>query len=360
MAWISESKRSVLTLVLLAAGARLVVIAISLHVSGASLATYASIHDGREYQAIARSLDSFEKLEALARHNQRLFPGYPAAIRLAATALEMPLAALVVSVVCAVGATLLFHRLCGDFWLAAYFAVFTPSWLLFSAVAMSEGLFLLLALWVFSRWRSGSHRVAGFLAGILTLTRPIGAVFYGALWLVGFWRGDKKTMAQAGLLFLAAPVAWLVLAGFVWSDPLRQINVYVEADYRPPFLSLFGNLFSSGYSLAKRGLVAFTLVTNLAALVILAREAIETRTDEALGWLAWLASISLFLLALPSSWAFDCLDRFYLAALPPMLIGLRWLAPGRWWGVALAALVSITICVYWNRNMLTLVARTIS
>jgi len=351
MAIINESFKRAVLLMALAAGVRLFIVGAGVSFGGRSVERYASIHDGAEYQKIARALGSLEAMRDLKPRTQRLMPGYPAAIRAVALAASYPVSALIVSIACAALATLLFFHLTNDAWFSAYLAVLTPSWLLYSSVAMSEGLFVALALWAFALWREGRDVQASLVAGLLTLVRPVGALVFLALWLVRLFSPKKKQCLPMLGVYSLAPLAWIIVSTVVWGNPLRNLDVYVEHDYAPPFTAIFRDLFSGGQDVPKQALVIFTVATNLIALVALLKEYVEKKAEETLAWLLWLLLVSLFFLALPSEWAYECMDRFFLAALPATMMGLRWALPQRWWGVAALGTAGVAVCLYWNHNM---------
>jgi len=352
VAILNPSLKTGLMLAALALAARGAVIAVSLAESRKGIERYAGIHDGAEYQQIARALGDRDAMRGLAEKTRRLSPGYPFAIRIASLAFDSPVAALGVSLVAAAIAVLLFFQITGDPWLSAYFAVFTPSWLLFSSVAMSEGLFLAVALLAFALWKEGRDTTAALALGALTLIRPFGVVLFAALWLIQLLGPNKQRCAAMLGVYLLAPLAWMIVSFFVWGNTFQQAVAYWERDYAPPVAGLFARLFSGTDDIPKRVLVWFTILTNFAALIVLIKSQFEKHDEVNLGWLLWLAFTSLFTLALPSSWAYACLDRFFVACLPAMMIGLRWAFPQRWWGVAIATAAGMGVCLYWNHNML--------
>jgi hypothetical protein len=347
-----NSTKPFLTLVALTVGARAVVIGLSLLLAKVDIAHYSQLHDGREYQQIASAIDSPKALRSLGGETQRLFPGYPAAIRLAALVAPMPWAAVGVNVLAAICAVLLFWRMTGDVWLAAYFAVFTPSWLLFSSTGMSEGLFLALALAGVALWLAGRSNGASFVLGLVTLVRPVGALVFAACFIAGLRKPNKGQAIWWAALFLFAPLVWMGMAWAIWGDPFRQLHAYAAKDLGMPFKTIVSSLFSSGTPALKKALVWFTLLTNLLAAGWLLRAFLEKRDESNLVWLLWCVFHGLFYLALPSAWAFGSLDRFFVTALPAMMVGLRPLLPNRWWCVAALAAAGVAICIRWNVHLI--------
>ncbi|MCX7048113.1 MAG: hypothetical protein NTX50_21840 [Candidatus Sumerlaeota bacterium] len=355
--------RHLVILIVLAVGVRIAVIGGSLMWARQDASHYAALHDGAEYQAIACGLFSPAALRDLQRETQRLSPGYPAAIRIASALLPASIAALAISVLAAAAAVLLFYLLTRDVWLAAYFAVFTPSWLLFSSVAMSEGLFLALALTGFYLWRKNRPLAAALTLGILTLVRPAGVFVFAAIWLAQMSGPNRSAKRLAGMaaIYALAPLIWLAASALIWQTPFRQLDAYWQKDFAPPFLAIVRELFSFEGERPKQVLTAFTILTNAAAIILLLRQYRDNKTagrarEETLAWLLWIGWIALFILTLPSSWAYRCLDRFFVACLPAMMIGLAPFFPRRWWAVAAMAAVGVAICLYWNHNMFRVIA----
>lgn len=358
--------RVVLLLLLLSIGLRLGVVALSIPVakmqangaaSRVTLSYYSQLHDGREYQAIARAFFSQQKLKRLPAETQRLFPGYPLAIRAMSPMMPMPIAALAIAIVAAGIATLLFYRASGNAWLGAWFAVFTPSWVLYSSVAMSEGLFLALAIGGFCLWMRRNPNASSFVLGLATIVRPVGALVFAACWIASaVERGQISrkvaVLSAMALLFLIAPLAWMLAAWIVWDDPLRQFHSYVTKDYTLPFVSLARGMLSGQIGLPKKILVGFTLLIHLVAAIELFRRYWQSRTSRDMAYLLWMLLMALFYLGLPSEWTFGSLDRFFVTAAPPLIVGLDRFLPRKTAVIAVVAAVSVAICVYWNANLL--------
>jgi hypothetical protein len=143
----------------------------------------------------------------------RHFPVYPALIR-AFSFVGWQRSMLLVSILCAAGAAILFYRLCRDewklpqpLWLATVFLFFPPRWLYFRSTGSTEApflLFTLAAIWLFERKRVGWASVAGALA---TLTRIPGILIPAAFGLILLQRRQWRSLP-----WLLIPAA--ALAGF--------------------------------------------------------------------------------------------------------------------------------------------------
>lgn len=358
---LANSTRTVLLLLAITIGTRVVVVGGSLigsrfdtrHDKRApvTVAQYAGLHDGAEYQLIAKALFDAKALRGLPDVTERLFPGYPAVIRTLSFLAPRAWSALGVVLLCAAISVVLFYRMTGDLWLSACFAVFTPSWLLYSSLAMSESLFIVLSLAGFAFWRSSRFSASAFVLGAATLVRPVGVFVFAACWLATLIHGRRKRAIAMACVYVIAPITWGVVAWHVWGDPLRQFHAYVDKDATRPFMSLVTGTLSGEIGLPKKALVWFTVATNLAAVTLLLVRYLRSRDAVSLAWLLWAALMALFFLGLPSSWAFGSLDRFFVASAPPMLVGLARFAPRRAWSFAALTVACVAVCLYWNLNM---------
>jgi len=216
---------------------------------------------------------------------------------------------------------------------------------------MSEGLFLALALAGVALWSAGRPNAASFILGLVTLVRPVGALVFAACFIAGLRRPNKTQAVWWAALFLFAPLVWIGIAWAIWGDPFRQIHAYAAKDLGVPLKAVISQTLASDVSLLKKALVWFTLVTNLLAIGWLFRAFLEKRDESNLIWLLWSVFHAVFYLAIPSTWAFGSLDRFFVTALPPMMAGLRPLLPNRWWCVAVLAAAGVAVCVRWNVHL---------
>lgn len=368
----------VLGLAAFAAGVRLLVLACTVlggaavdH--GVSLADVAQLHDGREYLMVAAALGSSERTAALPAEARRLGVGYPLLIRSTSAVVPPHLAALGLAVLGAAAATALLLLLGIPARAVALFAVLTPSWVAFSATAMSEGPFvaiMLLGLLVWRRdsWRSGA--AAGMLFGASAIVRPVGAVVFAALWLVRTrlgGRGRSGSDRVAGMT--VAPIAGFALPVVVWAAGAavglgfaRQVGTYMARDLAVPFASLvhgFTTPLSDPLKWAQNVLVVGLVGAASWVLASRVRTGDSSTGTRSRDWLAWLVSQVGFALVLPSSWVFECLARFVVPALPAVAAALEPWVPRRrsTLGIALAVVtsVSVGVSVLWNLRALGVV-----
>jgi hypothetical protein len=345
--------RTLLALILLAIAARLLVMGASLWLADASISELAILHDGREYQSVAEALPTADRLRELPGSYRRFYPGFPMMIRVLSWIAPMPVAALAIAVAAAVLAVLLFRRLGAEPWTAALLAVFTPSWLVFSSTAMSEGPFLALALWGFLEWRRGRRPLAAIILGASTLVRPVGLLLFLPLWVLEVDRGSWRERLHELIFYAALPFAWALTSMLVWHDPVQQLSSYVDKDLAWPLASVLVHLVDPGRDPLKLAQVVFTLALAAAAAVALIHRYAADRDRETLQWLLWLGAHAAFYLVLPSSWVFECLPRFFVTCLPPILVGITPYLPRRGWFLALVSAASIGVSCYWTVRALS-------
>jgi hypothetical protein len=348
-----SSRHSLLVLILLAVLPRLLVMGASLWMAGASLEELAILHDGREYQSVAEALPSAERLRELPGSYRRFYPGYPVMVRSLSWLVPMPVAALGIAVAAAALAAVLFRRLGADQWTVVLFAVFTPSWLVFSSTAMSEGPFLALALWGLLEWRRGRRPLAALILGATSLVRPVGLLLFLPLWGIELAAGIRRERVRELLAYAVLPVGWTLISFAVWHDPVQQLSSYVDKDFAWPLASVVVHVIDPGRDPLKLAQVLFTLAIAAVAVVSLIRRYSTSPDRESLQWLLWLGTHTLFYMALPSSWIFECLPRFFTTCLPPILIGIGPLLPRRWWFLALVSAASIGVSCYWTVRALS-------
>jgi hypothetical protein len=341
-------------------GVRILLIAAAVSIADTDLVELAALHDGEHYQRFAEALRSPEGLADLEPVTRRLAPGYPVVIAAVSLLVPMPVAALLVSILAAGGAVLFFGQSGARRSTVALFAVFTPSWLVFSSTAMSEGLFLALVLAGVVLWRrqeaearTGARAGAALLLAAATLVRPVGALVFAPLFLVSLRPAPMRSSVATLAAYALPLLAWAAFATVLWGSPVVFAHAYLDKDFALPFASLVEGLARPHLDLLKTGQVLFVLALAVGSLVGLVRAWRARRDRRRLEDAGWLASHLSFYLFLPSAWVFECLPRFLVSCLPPTLVGLdRWL-PRRVLAVSAIGAVSWLVCLYWTVRALS-------
>ena len=160
----------------------------------------------------------------------RHFPVYPALIRLFSF-VGWQRSMLLVSILCAALAAILFYRLCRDVWqlpqplfLASVFLFFPPRWLYFRSTGSTEAtylLFVLAAVYLFEKDRVGWASAMGALA---TLTRIPGVLVAAAFGLVLLQR--KRWRELPWLLLPPAALAGFFL--YCWTRTGNFLEYFVQ------------------------------------------------------------------------------------------------------------------------------------
>ncbi len=367
--------------------ARVALIAAACLRAGISLDQFALLHDGWEYLRMSQAMARLRPGEA-ALENFRLFPGYPAAMALLGFGAFPVTAGLALSLGGAALSAALAARLARDMRAGWWLAAFTPSWLLYTSVVMSEGLssaLALLGLWAIPRRR---WALAGLFAGLGVTVRPVGAaLFLPLLWETAIRLRDRRATAAALAAGLPWPLAQALLSHFAWGGALRSVSDYggLVGERGAPLESLFVSTFDPGVKPELKilvwGMIALTLA-GAAGLALrwraAARESGEGHgasagptqsrkgalgeTETARGAEAgpardaavfrpiclWHAAATLFYLFSPGYWMFFSMDRYLSALWPTSLIGLLFWAPrGRGARRGLAAAGALLAAAAW-------------
>jgi hypothetical protein len=264
-------RKHMLSLIGLVIVSRVVLIAGTLWWNAVSLPQYVSMHDGREYLVYSTRIDEYN-LADLPHETTRLFPGYPLAISGLGRMFGKPLASVAVSVLGALLAVMIFHALFRDFWLSAYFAVFTPSWLLYSSLAMSEGLFLgcsLLGLYLFHQNRDIQ---AALVLGFATVVRPVGVLLFLAIAVAMFMERDFRALVRFGVVFLVIPLVWAFISKLAWGTfgkNIATLHSYLERDFDIPLRAIIVETLKPQVSLLKKLLVWGHVLLGIGGFILL-------------------------------------------------------------------------------------------
>jgi hypothetical protein len=335
-------------------GVRIALIAAACAGAGIGLRQLALFHDGWEYLRMAQAFALLHPRQ-MAPESLRLFPGYPLAIALVGLGRRPEVAGLAISLLCAAGCGPLTSRLGRDPRLAWWMVALTPSWLIYTSTAMSEGLATLLALLALLLTIQARWPQAGALVGLATIVRPASALLMVPLCLEACWRGGWRGLRVAVGCAAVAPLLLLVASGLLWGDALVNLRGYAESGpFIWPLQSLVENTLSPEVHLSRKlltwGLIG---VTFGAAWGLWRRWRLGDEAARSL--LAWHLSSALFYLLYPSHWLFGSLDRYYSGLWPTTLIGLApWIPRHHWLHAGLCLALSLAawlIALAWLDHM---------
>ena len=332
---------------LIAAGATAAAIRIVFAVA-LMLATHTSLHgwamlrDGESYLRIAAAVRG--AMDVPNAFDWRVFPGYPLAIGvLGWTGIPLALVALVLTwggagVAAAAGGALFNRR---D--VAWALAVLLPGYLMYTSIAMSEGLLLGMMTVGLLLATRGRVVVGGLLLGYAGLIRPV-ACF--AVIAFGIWSLHRRELRNAIVCGVTALVVvatgWLAWRG--WSHGAAQsVALYNQAYGNRllewPFEALITTPLQSPvpdwkvayiYSHVLLVLVACTFAIRRLQLAWKRRDA---RGDIGILAATWLLGNTLFAICVGQYWGFHEFHRFIVPALPALYVALEPLMPRRrvWW-----------------------------
>ncbi|HKO19964.1 MAG TPA: hypothetical protein VJU82_13860 [Acidobacteriaceae bacterium] len=302
--------------------ALLFLVATQLH--GWTPGAFAELRDGVSYLNLAQAMSGQVPLAALDPFDRRVFIGYPALIALLGWAgLSVTWAALLLNWLAAALTAPIAARLTRDQRVGWAMVVFTPSYLMYSTLAMSEATLIWCTLWGLWRWQNSRVRSAGFLLGLAGLIRPM-ACFAVLGMLAEGWRAKRSRQA----LTVSCLAALVVVAGLglrqLWAgDALAHLGTYAH-DRRAygghllawPFTSLISTPLHERVPIWKLGYVWGYVVLVLGACGLAVRE-------RAAGMAVWIIGNTLFALCIGSVWGFEAFGRFVLPALLPILWAYR-------------------------------------
>lgn len=277
----------------------------------------------------------------------RVFPGYPWLIAVPYAA-NMPadLAALLLNWLSAAAAAVLSAVLFKDRRIGWAMAVLTPSYLMYSTMAMSEAtlmIFIVAGLLLAVR---GRPLAGGLLLGYAGLIRPM-AAFAGLGYVV--WAATDRKYSRA-IVFALSALAVVVIgaAGLAaWRgsafDGLRLYaldeRAYGGAPLTWPFKSLILTPLNRPTAPWKivftYAHVVLVLVSCVFAGVRWRKRPISPLADASDASLTapWLLANTAFCLCVGAHWGFHGFHRFILPALPPLFVVYRRWLPDRvaWW-----------------------------
>lgn len=303
---------------------RVILIAAACWFARLPLQKFALLHDGWEYLRLARAF-AHGGIAQLDPATLRLYLGYPSLIALLGAGRAYVLPGLIISILCGATCAPLAARLGRDNRIAWWLVVLTPSWLVYSSTVMSDSLALLLAIATLMLIIRRSWAWAGLAAGIAFCVRPVGALLFIPLAMEAWADGGVFALARAFAVALPWPLIYMISSRILLGSAVRAIHQYTFQDLAMPLSSLFSAARNPAMS---KALIVYELgvlaLTWIGAFGLWRRLRSGERAMRPL--FTWHIAAALFYLFLPSSWAFQALDRFYLAIWPTTLIGLApWL-----------------------------------
>jgi hypothetical protein len=319
------------------------------------------LRDGDSYIRVAAAMRGDES--ELKPFDRRVFPGYPGLIALLRSlGANQDTAALALNWLAGAAAAVLSAVVFRDRRVGWGMAVLTPSYLMYSTLAMSEPTLMAFIMGGLAAALSGHVLIGGLLLGYAGLIRPV-ACFAVVGCMAYAFAGKKPRRAIITGAAALAVVAAGVLALQAWrGDALEGLRMYASDDRayggEPltwPFKSLIVTPLAQKTALWKVvyiwAHVAVTLFgCAVAALLIRGRGRLAKGAacnDAALPWLAWpwLWGNTLFVLCVGAHWGFHEFHRFMTPALPPLLWVLRrWIPSSRiFWAVVAALSLALGI-----------------
>jgi hypothetical protein len=307
------------------------------------------MRDGYHYLDYARGIAAgdFARIDAFHR---RLFPGYPLLIA-ALNVLGIPTgaAALALNWLAAALTAPLTAILFRDRRIGWAMALLTPSYILYTTLAMSEAtLMLMLVAGLVPVMREHPRPWAGVLHGFALVIRP-----FGFCASVGYafaqWRKPRDVVRFA-LWAMAVVIAALIVMR-LWSGSfVPGVGIYASNPrayngelFTWPFHSLIVTPSRIPVAPWKIAYIWAHVAVVLLGCAFACSEAWETRMREPLAALSapWLIANTAVVLCIGSKWGFQEFHRFIIPALPPLLYTFRrWLPRGyaAWAAIGVASL----------------------
>ncbi len=337
---------------------RLIVAVLSMYRVGATPEEFAHFRDGRSYIRVAQAMRGYG--DDLRLFDMRVFPGYPALIAGAnAIGLDYHWGALLLNWAGAALAAALAAVLFADCRIGWAMAVLTPSYLMYTSLAMSEATLMAFIGGGMALAAGGAWVAGGIFLGFAGLVRPVAAFAVAGFLTWALGRGRHMAAVCVGLAALAVVAAPVVATVVQGGDALEGLRIYAgdsrAYDGEPltwPFKSLVMVPLRQQPTLWKVAYIYAHVVVTLAGCILAALRfrvkpsAKPSRADMlAAAAPVWLWLNTLFCLSIGAHWGFQEFHRFMVPALPPLYWAFgRWL-PVRWsyWGVigAVSAVLAV-------------------
>jgi hypothetical protein len=338
---------------ILAVAIRLLLIIAAMAKAGISFKEYCLLHDGWEYMRLCLAF-SGGGLSRIGGETLRLYPGYPILMMLMGGFRFPEIAGIAISVISAGASCLLIRELDERKSLPFFMALVHPTWLIFSATVMSEGLSVALTLWALALLMRKKWRWAALAAGASAVVRPVG-IFLVAIVAYCHYRENRgRGLWKILLAGLCLPGAYMISYWLMFGEMMQSVRSYSDKDFAYPVVSIARNMLSPETASVLKFFVILSVAFGLAGTAGL-YERFRRGEGHLLPLFLWNATVFLFYLFLPSSWTFRCLDRFYLSLYPTSLVGLApWFPRNK--GVMNAALIlfsviSFFIALRWLVNL---------
>jgi len=324
----------------LAVAVRLFLIIAAMAKAGISFKEYCLLHDGWEYMRLCLAF-SGAGFSHIGGETLRLYPGYPILMMLMGGFRFPEVAGIGISVISAGASSLLIRGLDERKSLPFFMALVHPSWLVFSATLMSEGLSVALTLGALVLLMRKEWRWSALTAGASFVVRPVG-IFLVAIVVYCYYRENRGR--GSGKIFIAGlclPAVYMISYWLLFGELMQSIHSYSVKDFAYPVVSIARNMLSPNTAVILKLFVILSIAFGLVGTAGL-YERFRRGERLFLPLFLWNAAVFLFYLLLPSSWTFRCIDRFYLSLYPTSLVGLApWFPRNK--GVMNAALILLSV-----------------
>jgi hypothetical protein len=356
---LAPSTRELLTIALAAALARVLLSLALITIAHIPPSRIPRMRDSHSYLDYARGIEQgrsgFAELDP---YDRRLFPGFPLLIAAVhQTGIPIGIAALALNWTAVAASAVLTALLFQDRRIGWAMALLTPSYILYTTIAMSEAVLILLTLFALFAAMRGHAWAGGVWQGLAILVRPLGfpaAIGYALARrhrfrdVIAYGIGATLVFA-AGLLFMR-----LWSGSFVpgWHVYATNPRAYGGGEvFTWPFHSLIVTPGRIPVAPWKVAYIWTHVLLVLAGCLLSAREAFAARLREPLATLCavWLLVNTAVVLCIGSKWGFQEFHRFILPALPPLFYSVRrWLPRGgtAWCGIGI---ISIALA-FWGAS----------
>jgi len=320
-----------------------------------SLHGWAMLRDGESYLRVAAAVRG--AMDVPNAFDWRVFPGYPLAIgAVGSIGIPLSLSALLLTwggagVAAAAGGALFNRR---D--VAWALAVLLPGYLMYTSIAMSEGLLLGMTTVGLLMATRGRVAIGGLLLGYAGLIRPVACFAVIAFGLWSLHRREIRNALVCGVTALVVvATGWLTWRG--WSHGAAQsVALYNQAYGNRllewPFEALIATPLQSPVAAWKVAYIyAHVLLVLVACAFAVRRLLLELprpHTQGSMGVLAgaWLLGNTMFAVCVGQYWGFHEFHRFIVPALPALYVVLEPLMPReRVWWVA-ASIASLAMAAF--------------